>query len=76
MTATKKTAAALANFAKAYRSYAEVIGVAGDINVAVQYATQDMFNQIKNITDAATAIATIEDEALYLRETIAKKAAA
>ena len=75
MTKNSKIAAALVNFAKAYRSYAEVIGVAGDINVAIKYATQDMFNQIKG-TNAATAVAIIEDEALWLSEAAARKVAA
>lgn len=74
MTKATKIAAALVNFAKVYRSYAEVIGVAGDINVAVQYATQDMFNQVKNVNEI-TAIAIIEDETSYLQEVMERKAA-
>ena len=72
---TSQIASALANFAKVYRSYAEMIGVAGDINVAVRYATQDMFNEIKNVNDV-TAIATIEDETLYLSEVMNRRRAA
>lgn len=72
---SKQLAAALNSFAQAYRPYAEVIGVAGDINVAVQYATQDMLNQIKS-TPVETAIQIINDEASWLREVTAKRAAA
>lgn len=75
MTKTSKIAAALVNFSKAYRAYAEMIRVAGDINVAVQYAAADMFNQIKALNEA-TAVATIEDETLYLQEVVSRKAAA
>jgi hypothetical protein len=66
---------ALANFAQAYRAYQIAKGRTFHIDVATQYATEDMFNQVKRSPEAH-AIAVINDEAELLRDATAKCSAA
>lgn len=60
---------ALADYANAYRAYQMFKGSTFNIDVATNYATQDMHNATKRFSDA-DAIFQINDEALYLRETM------
>jgi len=61
---------ALTNYANAYRAYQVFKGSTFNIDVATNYAVQDMNNQTKRYSDA-DAIYQINDEALYLREAMA-----
>lgn len=67
-------ATALNTFAQAYRAYAQAIVIGGDINVATQYAVQDMLGQVKGL-NTQMAVETIEEETLWLTEKARKVAA-
>lgn len=67
-------ATAINTFAQAYRAYAQSIVIGGDINVATQYAVQDMLNQIKGL-NTQMAVETIAEETLWLNEKAMKVAA-
>jgi len=61
---------ALADYANAYRAYQVFKGSTFNIDVATNYAVQDVNNQTKRYSDA-DAIYQINDEALYLRAAMA-----
>jgi len=65
---------AIKNFAEVYAAYLNTITIGGDKEVALAYAVKDMMNQVKGMTNK-DAIAVINDEAAYLSEKMAKRAA-
>ena len=58
---------AAANYANAYRAYAVAKGRTCNIAVATEFATSDVLNMTKHMSDA-DAVYVINDEAAFLME--------
>lgn len=73
---TNQIAAALANYANVQRALVMSWDVKpSNIEAAIAYATQDIYNSVKHM-DEANAVAIINDDALYIQEKMAQKEAA
>lgn len=73
---TSAVQAALIDYSKAYHDYwVNHPQPHFNLEVAVKYATADLWNQVKHTSDPEHQIAWIADEALMLREALAKREA-
>lgn len=63
--------AAISNYAKIYASYLQTITVGGSKEIALQFAVQDMINQVKHYSQEHAAL-YINEEASYLEEKMKK----